>query len=237
MKTFAAICVFALQIVLSAAHAKTSAERAYAQFNEGLAVCKEVTTHLQGKHDLMLELIETQNAQARHDLLKEKTNIDSQTLRKFLKHAASDGVRLGSTLHGAPLSSFVPESDGFYCGAGMKYLRQGEQAGGTKESWKLRQVYLNAYFPYIGWPWYACGPEVSQEEFLERVAAAFKAYRDPETKALFEGWVREVEGKMRIEMRRASATSDAPPEEWASERAFVKKEGQKFLRELKRRTR
>lgn len=142
-------------------------------------------------------------------MLYEKSGIDEELLRRYQRQSAGEGVHLGDSLHGAPLSYFVAKSDGLYCGVGMRHLKDAEKSGGTEQSWKLRRIYLDEIYKHTTQPWIACCSEIPQAEFLKFVEEAAAIYRTGRGRQNLKRWVAGIERQLLRESRLAIKRSVA----------------------------
>ncbi len=152
---------------------------------------------------LQNEIIDVRDFEQRNQLLYEKSGMDAELLRRYQRQSAGEGVYLGNSFHGAPLSYYVAKSDGLYCGVGRQHLLDAEKSGGTEQSWKLRHIYLDEIYRHTRLPWIECCSDIPQADFLKFVEEAAAIYRTGGGRQNLQRWMVSVERKSLRESRQA----------------------------------
>lgn len=216
------------------ASARSVGEFALMELRESASVCKAIAQNLEGQDDLLRELIDSTDLDERNSLLLEKANIDADLLLRYKRQSARQGVYLGNSFHGWPLSYYVKRSDGLFCGVGTRYLIEAEKAGPTQVSWVVRKIYLDAFYEYTSLPWWECCMDVSQEEFLGMVKEASVLYQKQPLKAAFRRWAIGIEKRTRRDLEAMMRKQKDYPAYSQEYRTQVQRDTAKFLKEFKR---
>lgn len=219
---------------------QSAAALAWAGFQESRQICLEVSRKLAGQTALQNEIIEVRDFEQRNQLLYEKSGIDAELLGRYKRQSGGEGVYLGNSFHGAPLSYYVAKSDGLYCGVGRRHLLDAEKSGGTEASWKLRRIYLDEIFKNTSLPWIECCLDISQEDFLKSVEEAAGIYRIGRARTNLQHWSIDVASRsirsMQLTFKSLGTekTADGVNPYGADYRAGVRRDTKKFIAALKK---
>ena len=195
---------------------------------------------MEGQSELQREIIDVHDFEQRDRLLIEKSKIDNGLLQRYQRQSAGQGVYLGNSFHGAPLSNFVANSDGLYCGVGERHLEDAEIAGSSEISWKLRRIYLDAIYENTLLPWTECCFDIPQDRFLKVVDAAAAIYRTGRARRNLQRWTVDIERRSLRNMQHTfkslgmQKTANGTNPYGAEYRAAVRRDTKKFIADLKK---
>ena len=226
------LSVFAV-LAMNGADARTVAQVAFQNYQEGVEICKAIAMQLPSQIQLLQEIDALTSLEERSQLFLEKAVFDASLLSNFRKHSIGNGIYLGNSYHAVPLAYRIPNSEGLYCGIGDRYLKEAEKSGGTQASWKLRKIYLEEFYKSTHLPWWECCMDVSQEDFLKLVKEASVIYRRGGLKRNLQIWASQIERQSLHDLEAALKKLEKSGENTSAYRGSTTRDTRKFLNELR----